>query len=384
MSLNVERRAGLRIESSLISQVVRDVVIGDLVYPAELQIVGEQLQRKQILTLDAYRRLGGKDSLVHAHLEDIIQTADHPQTARLLLRSLISEDGNRLKLAVNEISARIQQPRAVLESLLHRFVEGRLVREIQDEDPWRYELMHDYLIVRVHQLTGQILDATQRANRLFRQYLAGFTVDASVRIPLRDWRFIRRYSTLERGTRERDLLTRSLRLGLAKVGLLVVVVALLCLVVAAPLSIQEEWELRRLSAGHVSSARNVAFSPDGRLLVSCGADSRVIVWEFSERMPVAILGEHSGWVNQVAFSVDGKLFATASSDKTVIIWDTAQLKKLRVLRGHTAAVTAVGFSPDGNYLVSTANNKESFVWDVEQWTKVQDLPFGFDWGDFSS
>jgi hypothetical protein len=92
------RRANLPFEAGLSRQVARDLATGDTVLPSELQIVGEQLQRKRLFTLQEYRRTGGKEPLVYSFLEDVIQASGDQQAARLLLRSLISDENTRLTL----------------------------------------------------------------------------------------------------------------------------------------------------------------------------------------------------------------------------------------------------------------------------------------------
>jgi serine/threonine protein kinase len=213
-------QANLPFERSLCSQVARDLAVNDMVLPSELQVVGEQLQSKHILTLPEYRAAGGKESLVHSYLEDVIQASGDQETARLLLRSLISDQNTRLTLTLEDLCRRTQRGRNIVEPVLSTFVHSRLIREIQEDEPWRYELMHEYLIERVHRVTGRVLDATQRANHLFRQCLSNYSLDKAARIPLSKWNFIRRYSDLPRGERERELLRKSLHQGLVKAGLL--------------------------------------------------------------------------------------------------------------------------------------------------------------------
>ncbi|HEY9231981.1 MAG TPA: serine/threonine-protein kinase, partial [Blastocatellia bacterium] len=166
------RVAGLPFEPGLSRLVARDLAAADAVLPSELQIIGERLQSRRIYTAQDYRRAGGKEPLVYTFLEDVMQATGDQESARLLLRTLISDEGTRLTLTLDEIARRTQRSRAVVERLLGLFVSARLVREIQEDDPWRYELMHEYLIAKINQITGRVMDATQRANRLFRQYLA--------------------------------------------------------------------------------------------------------------------------------------------------------------------------------------------------------------------
>src|SRR5207244_3540742 len=97
------------------------------------------------------------------------------------------------------IVRRVQRGRESVERILKLFVESRLIREIQDEEPWRYELMHEYLIEKINQITGKVMNATQKANRLFRQYLSSYLVDKKTRIPIGKLLFIRRYCEIRNG-----------------------------------------------------------------------------------------------------------------------------------------------------------------------------------------
>ena len=171
-------------EPGLSRRIVSDLAVGGTILASELQIVGDQLQKKRIFTLERYRRVGGNEQLVHSYLEDVIKLAGDQQTASLVLRCLISEEDTRLTLPVIEINKRVQRSERMIKSILDLFVKSRLVREIQEEEPWRYELIHEYLIENINEATGKVMDATQRANRHFRQCLSNYAVDKRTRIPI--------------------------------------------------------------------------------------------------------------------------------------------------------------------------------------------------------
>ncbi len=60
---------------------------------------------------------------------------------------------------------------------------------------------------------------------------------------------------------------------------------------------------------------------------------------------------HDGLVYSVAFSPDGKYVVSGSDDKTARVWE--QLTGREIARmTHDDAVSSVAFSPDGKYVVS--------------------------------
>ncbi|MDR1981110.1 MAG: hypothetical protein LBQ39_05755, partial [Tannerellaceae bacterium] len=91
-------------------------------------------------------------------------------------------------------------------------------------------------------------------------------------------------------------------------------------------------DLRTLT-GHQDDVNSVAYSPDGRRIVS-GSGS-------------------------------GSLFEFVDKDNTITIWDAESRRDLRILRGHQYSVLSVAYSPDGRHIVSGSWDNTIKIWDAE-------------------
>ena len=77
----------------------------------------------------------------------------------------------------------------------------------------------------------------------------------------------------------------------------------------------------------------VAFSPDGKLVLTGSADNKARLWQAEDGEPVATL-RATRTSHAVAFSPDGKLVLTGSFDSTARLWQAADGKLVATLSGH--------------------------------------------------
>ncbi|MFA6371355.1 MAG: transglutaminase domain-containing protein [Methanothrix sp.] len=125
--------------------------------------------------------------------------------------------------------------------------------------------------------------------------------------------------------------------------------------------------------GHSSGVYCVAFSPDGRTMVSGSGDKTIKLWETANGTEIRTLQGHSSWVNCVAFSPDENTLASGSGDKTIKIWDTASGTEIRTLQGHSDSVLSVAFSPEGSTLASGSSDNTIKIWDTASGTEIRTL-----------
>lgn len=120
----------------------------------------------------------------------------------------------------------------------------------------------------------------------------------------------------------------------------------------------------RIFKGFPSFVLAVAISPDGRYVVGAGRDTTIALWEVSSGKLLRSYRGHSGSVHALAFSPDGRQLASTSWDKTVRLWEVQTGKQLRIFRGHTEEVMALAFTPDGRALVSGSWDTTLRLWDI--------------------
>ncbi|MYB94577.1 hypothetical protein F4054_11160 [Candidatus Poribacteria bacterium] len=110
----------------------------------------------------------------------------------------------------------------------------------------------------------------------------------------------------------------------------------------------------------------LVFSPDGKILVSSGGESRsnkVTFWQTDPGAPLFTLEGHASPVTEYAFSSDSKIFASGSEDAAVVLWDVKTGNQLATLTGHTKRISTLAFSADSKTLASGSGN-EIRLWNV--------------------
>ena len=116
---------------------------------------------------------------------------------------------------------------------------------------------------------------------------------------------------------------------------------------------------------------DLEFSPDGRRLaigsVSIFTSGVVSIWELEGGRGIQTLRGLTGQIAQAAFSPDGRLVAALSHDWQVGIWDVATTRLRHVLevpQGLVADNAALAFSPDGRQF-AFSSGVEAKLWDVD-------------------
>jgi WD40 repeat protein len=406
------------LEPELIGAIADDLKdeLGE-VRPIELQVVGAQLQQEGIKTLEQYRLLGDnpKAILVERYLNDVIVDCgeENNRLAKFLLFMLTDERGTRplktreeLEKDLHDLLAEMQGDTSALDLVLEIFVRSGLVVLIPESPLDRYQLVHDYLaeFIRASQapemakLQQELMETKETlretVDRLsvavkeeeaakFRargrsQLAFGVGIVASVMavgagiagfMALKtsvDSQFVMesyKMLSLLNGDLQLEALVEAVETGERLQQSAIVSPDTKIRVITSIQQVVYAMKEKNRLLGHSAGVLSVAFSPDGKTIVTGSGDNTVKLWNL-EGKEIQTLKGHSANISRVAFSPDGKTIATASEDSMVKLWNL-EGKEIQTLKGHSAGVNSVAFSPDGKTIATGSWDNTVKLWNLE-------------------
>jgi WD40 repeat protein/serine/threonine protein kinase len=115
---------------------------------------------------------------------------------------------------------------------------------------------------------------------------------------------------------------------------------------------------------HGDSVLRAWFSPDGRRVVTASRDRTARVWDATSGMAVSPALSHDSTVEDALFSPDGRWVVTASVDGTARLWDAVSGQPRTAPLKHASWLHSVAFSPDGRRVVTASEDQTAQVWDA--------------------
>ncbi|MCO6455435.1 MAG: WD40 repeat domain-containing protein, partial [Pirellulaceae bacterium] len=113
---------------------------------------------------------------------------------------------------------------------------------------------------------------------------------------------------------------------------------------------------RMLPEPHTDTVNSVAFSPDGLLIASAGADKYVKTFEVATGRLVMQFEGHTNHALGVDWRAGGKELASCGADGTIRIWNAENGDRVRAMEGFTRQVTSVRYVGQTQFLMATAGD----------------------------
>jgi WD40 repeat protein len=125
----------------------------------------------------------------------------------------------------------------------------------------------------------------------------------------------------------------------------------------------------------------MALSPDGRWLATGGyfhgfdpaIAGAVRLYDFASGRLEALLKGHDNVVHSLAFSPDSKRLISGSGDRTAIVWDVSTRRPTRRLYGHSGTIKAIAFTSDGDRAVTGGDDETLRLWNIADGKPIAEM-----------
>ncbi len=132
-------------------------------------------------------------------------------------------------------------------------------------------------------------------------------------------------------------------------------------------------QLLEIKNGHSDTVFGVSFSPDDKMLATCGADKFVKIWEIPGGKFVKSFEGHTHHVLDVGWKFDGKLLASAGADNVVKVWSMETGEQVRTIQAHGKQVTRLLFIGKTPQFVTSSGDQSVKMWNVDNGGNVRNF-----------
>ena len=117
--------------------------------------------------------------------------------------------------------------------------------------------------------------------------------------------------------------------------------------------------------GHSNWVRCARFSPDNRLIGSCGDDNSVIIFDVEQKSVKYRFLDHAGHVNSCRFSPDGTIIASSGDDGKIKLFDIRMGRLIQHYDAHNDKINCISYHQSGNYIISGSDDSTIKIWDLK-------------------
>lgn len=130
------------------------------------------------------------------------------------------------------------------------------------------------------------------------------------------------------------------------------------------IDLRTDEELWQTELQHGDQPTTLDVSPDGRVLTTGSgfSDPLIRVWNAASGKLLRQLDGHTAWVSDLAFTRDGRHLVSAAGDQTIRFWDTNTWTNTMVLRGHGGEVWGIAISDPAQRIASVSKDGDLKLW----------------------
>jgi WD40 repeat protein len=123
-------------------------------------------------------------------------------------------------------------------------------------------------------------------------------------------------------------------------------------------------KVTRKMEGHRGWITCLAFSADGKQVISGSDDSEARLWDVANGKTLKVFRGHEGYVKAVSLRQDSRLVLTGGSDGTVRLFDAGTASQWKVFRKHSEPLAAAAFLTNGRQTVSCSRDGKVLLWSI--------------------